>query len=895
MSILTTKLHIPPLRSKHILRPRLIERLNDSAHRKLILISAPAGFGKTTLVVEWLNSDFGLSIADFRLKGTSAAAINPTSKIENPKSAWLSLDENDSNPARFLSYFIAALGRIQPDIGESELRVLQTPQPPPLVPVLTSLLNQIDEDTGPFTLILDDYHMLNSPAIDGALAFVLENMPPQMHVVILTREDPHLPLHRLRAEDQLTELRASDLRFTHDETAAFLKQAMGLHLSADDVAALEARTEGWVVGLQLAALSMQGVADTTSFIQTFAGSHRFILDYLLEEVLHRQPEHVQHFLLHTSILERLCGPLCDLLLEAPAGSGQKTLESLEQANLFIIPLDNERRWYRYHHLFADLLRQRLQQTMSASSINGLHSRASHWFEDNGFELEAFQHAAAGNDVDRAERLIDGKGIPLHLRGAAMTILNWLASLPEATLNAKPVLWWRHAALLLINGQTTGVEEKLNAAEKALQGVAMDGDTRNLIGRIASARATLALTRYQADAMLEQSRRALDYLDASYPSTRANALWVMGYAHFMRKDFAASRQAFTDAITLGQSAGATFSTLLATTGLANVQEAENQLHLAAQTHRQVLQWAGDQPLQIVYDAHLGLARVHYQWNELDLAEKHGQQSWQLAKQYDAVIDRFIVCEVFLAQLALARGDVDGAAAMLAETHQTARQKNFVLRMPEVAAAQVQVLIRQGRHADALQLAQAHALPLGEALAHLAQGDAATALALLDGLHQQATAQGQADERLNLTLWQAIALHVLGEQERALTRLADALAEAEPEGFVRIFLDKGQPMAHLLAEAAARRLKPDYVGKLLAAFDAEPRQAEGQSLQPLVEPLSPRELEVLRLIAAGLSNSDISARLFLALDTVKGHNRRIFEKLGVQRRTEAVARARALGLL
>jgi LuxR family maltose regulon positive regulatory protein len=330
-------------------------------------------------------------------------------------------------------------------------------------------------------------------------------------------------------------------------------------------------------------------------------------------------------------------------------------------------------------------------------------------------------------------------------------------------------------------------------------------------------------------------------------------------------------------------------------LANVQEVENQLHLAAQTHRQVLQWAGDQPLQIVYDAHLGLARVHYQWNELDLAEKHGQQSLRLAKQYDAVIDRFIVCEVFLAQLALARGDVAGAAAMLAETYQTARQKNFVLRIPEVAAAQVPVLLRQGHPAEALQLAQAHALPLGEALVHLDQGDAAAALALLDGLHQKATAQGQADERLNLTLWQAIALRMLGEQERALAHLAGALAEAEPEGFIRIFLDKGQPMAQLLAEAAARGLKLDYAGKLLAAFDAEPRQAEGQSPHPLVEPLSPRELEVLRLIAAGLSNSDISAQLFLALDTVKGHNRRIFEKLGVQRRTEAVARARKLGLL
>lgn len=870
MSILTTKLHVPPLRSKHVLRPRLIKRLNESAHRKLILISAPAGFGKTTLVSEWL-----------------AGSGRPA--------AWLSLDENDNDPARFLSYLIAALQRIQPDIGQAVSRMLQIPQPPPVEATLTALLNDIAGITTPFTLVLDDYHVITAQAIDQALTFWLENAPPQMGMIIATREDPGLPLHRLRARDQLTELRAADLRFTPDEAASFLTQAMGLRLSAEDVATLEARTEGWIAGLQLAALSMQGVADPTQFIQTFSGSHRFVLDYLLEEVLHKQPDDVQYFLLHTSILDRLCGPLCDALLGAPIGSGQKMLESLEQANLFTVSLDAERRWYRYHHLFADLLRQRLTQLEPVTAINALHGRVSQWYEDNGFELEAFRHAAAGNDVDRAERLIDGKGIPLHLRGAAMTILNWLSSLPEAVMNAKPVLWWRHAALLLVNGQTTGVEEKLDAAEKALEGVERDAATRNLIGRIAAARATLALTRYQADTMLEQARRALDYLSADYLSTRANAHWTMGYAHFLCKDYAASRQAFSDGIALGQAGNAIFSTLLATTGLGNVQEVDNQLHQAAETYRQVLRWAGDQPLQIVYDAHLGLARLNYEWNDLDAAQKHGEQSLQLARQYDRVIDRFIVCEVFLARLTLARGRVDEAAAMLAQTYQTARQKNFVLRIPEVVAAQVPVLLRLGRHDEALHLAQSHALPLGEAQARLALGDGTAALALLDGLYAQAEAGGWADEWLNLMAWQTIALHALGERDHAVRRLSEALALAEPEGFIRLFVDKGQPMAQLLAEAAARGTRPDYVAKLLAAFDVEPRAGDAQSTQPLVEPLSQREMEVLRLIAQGLSNQEIAEWLFLALDTVKGHNRRIFDKLGVSRRTEAVARARTLGLL
>lgn len=876
MSILTTKLHIPPLRSKHVLRSRLIERLNASAQRKLILVSAPAGFGKTTLVSEWIA------------QGKRAAT-------------WLSLDENDNDPARFLSYLIAALQRVQPGIGQSVLPVLQVPQPPPMEAVLTTLLNDVATIADPFMLILDDYHVITAQPIDHALTFLLENAPPQMGIVIVTREDPSLALHKLRARDQLTELRATDLRFTHAEAARFLTQAMGLHLSAEDIATLEARTEGWIAGLQLAALSMQGVTDKSQFIQTFAGSHRFILDYLIEEVLHKQSASAQHFLVHTSILNRLCGPLCDALLDAPAGAGQKMLESLEQANLFIIPLDSERRWYRYHHLFADLLRQRLPLTIAASSqdadsrINELHIRASQWHEDNSLELDAFHHAAAANDIERAERLMDGRGIPLHLRGAAMAILKWLASLPEATLNAKPSLRWRHAALLLINGQTTGVEEKLNAAEKALEGAELDDSTRSLIGRIAAARATLALTRYQVDAMLAQSRRALEFLGDEDPSRRANAHWVMGYAHFLGKDYAASRQAFTDAISLSQASGAVFSAILATTGLGNVQEAENQLHQAAETYRRVLQLTGDQPLQIIYDAHLGLARLHYEWNELDAAQQHGEQSLQLARQYDRVIDRFIVCEVFLAKVKLARGDVDGAASMLAQTHHTARQKNFVHRFAEVAAAQVAVLLRQGRHAEALQLAQAHALPLCEAQVYLAQGDPSAALALLDGMRQQAAAGGWAGEWLNITALQAVALHMQGERDAALDLLREALTPAEPEGLIRLFVDKGQPMAQLLAEAAMQGIMPAYVDKLLVALDTELQPSASELAQPLVEPLSQRELEVLRLIAQGLSNNEISARLHLALDTVKGHNRRIFEKLGVQRRTEAVARARKLGLL
>src|SRR5437588_6988780 len=447
--ILATKLYIPRLRPNVVSRPRLIERLNEGLHRNLILISAPAGFGKTTLVSAWVAS------CDRQV-------------------AWLSLDEGDSDPARFLTYLVAALRTIAATIGEGVLGVLQSPQPPPTESILTALLNEITTIPDHFVLILDDYHVIDAKAIDQALTFLVEHLPPQMHLVIATREDPQLPLARLRARDQLTELRATDLRFTPSEAAEFLNQGMGLNLSAEDVTALEARTEGWIVGLQLAAISLQGQQDVTGFITSFTGSHHFVLDYLVEEVLQQQSESLQTFLLRTSILDRLCGSLCDAVLLTPSGSGQATLEYLEHANLFLVPLDNERRWYRYHHLFADLLRQRLHQRSASSpgdevgDVTELHRRASVSYDDHGLEIDAFHHAANANDVARAERLIEGEGMPLQFRGAGAPVLNWLESLPKTALDTRPSLWVTYASTLLFGGQLTVVEPQLQPAEAALQ-------------------------------------------------------------------------------------------------------------------------------------------------------------------------------------------------------------------------------------------------------------------------------------------------------------------------------------------------------------------------------------------------------------------------------------------
>ncbi|MFZ3130594.1 MAG: hypothetical protein WA125_05685, partial [Desulfosporosinus sp.] len=529
-------------------------------HRILTLISAPAGFGKTTLVSEWI-----------------AGCKRPV--------AWFSMDVGDSDPIRFLTYFVSALQTISANIGGGVLGVLQSIQSPPTESILTMLLNEITTIPGDFTLVLDDYYALDAKPVDDVLTFLLDHLPPQMHLVIATREDPHIPLARLRVRGQLTELRASDLSFTPTETDRFLNQVMGLDLSPEDIAVLDTRTEGWIAGLQLAAISMQGrqAQDFAGFIKSFNGSHYFVMDYLTEEVLQRQPESVQTFLLRTSILDRLCGPLCDAVSPDPSAGGQETLEYLQQANLFIVPLDNERCWYRYHHLFADLLRQRLSRSAAVPAkdqgkgVAEYHTRASQWYEDNGLELEAFKHAIAANDLDRTARLVEGKGMPLHFRGELSPVLNWLQSLPTTVLNARPALWVMYASALSMTGQTTAAEQKLLAAEAALQDVESDDRIRNLIGHIAAIRALLAAAQNQVEDIITQSHRALEYLHPNNLAVRTATIWKLGIAYQLRGDRAAAGRAYTEAIAVSQASGNTMINIVATTGLGNIQETENQLY------------------------------------------------------------------------------------------------------------------------------------------------------------------------------------------------------------------------------------------------------------------------------------------------------------------------------
>jgi LuxR family maltose regulon positive regulatory protein len=878
---LATKLYVPPRRPKVVLRPGLVEQLNRGLQRSpgVTLVSAPAGFGKTTLVSEW-----------------AAGCARPV--------AWLSLDQGDNDPTRFLVYFVAALQTIAPNIGKRVIGLLQSPQPPPSESILTILLNEISNIPDNFVLVLDDYHVIDSKAIDGALSFLIEHLPPQMHMAIATREDPGLPLARLRARGQLTELRVTDLRFSPSETAEFLNQVMDLNISTRDVAALEMRTEGWIAGLQLAAISMRGQKDVSGFIKSFTGSHHFVMDYLVEEVLTQQSEDIQDFLLYTSILDRLCGPLCDALLGLASGSGQSTLEFLEQVNLFIIPLDNERRWYRYHHLFADLLKQRLSQSIvsSARQINipELHIRASAWYEDNDLEVQAFEHAAAAQDFERAERLIEGKGMPLHFRGAVAPVLNWLETLPTRVLDAWPSLWTAFASTLLVTGQTSRVEGKLQAAEAALKVASMDDKNRDLTGRIAAIRATSAASQNQVETIIAQSQRALEYLHPANFAFRTSTAWKLGFAYHLQGDRVAARQAYTEVVSNSRASGNMVFALIARIGLGTLQEGDNQLHLAAQTYQEILQSFGEHPLPFASEVYFGLARLCYEWNDLDDAHEHVQKSLQMARQIENN-DRFIAYEVFLARLQLARGDAQGASATLAKTSQFVRQHGLMHKMQDVATAQVLILLHRGNHETATNLIESHELPLSRARVQLALGNAAAALALLDKLRLQMEEKGWEDELLKVKIVQVLALTMHGNKDKGMQLLSEILALTEPQGFIRLFIDEGPQMMQLLSEAAARGIMPDYTGRLLKAFEADKEKnlekstghdAPGESL---IEPLSERELEVLKLIAQGLSNQEISERLFLALSTVKGHNLRIFGKLQVQRRTEAVARARELGLV
>jgi LuxR family maltose regulon positive regulatory protein len=744
--------------------------------------------------------------------------------------------------------------------------------------------------------VLDDYHMLDSAEVDTALDFLIEHQPPQMHLIIMTREDPPLPLARLRARRQLVEIRAADLRFTPEEASAFLNHAMGLSLSSDVIDALERRTEGWIAGLQLAALSMQGHQDIRQFIEAFTGSHHFVLDYLVEEVLSRQSPEILDFLLQTSILDRMCGPLCDAILDEAGTASQSTLQQIHQANLFLIPLDNERGWYRYHHLFGDLLRKRLLQAENHDAKR-LNLNASRWFEDNGYALEAFQHAAAAEDINRVLQLVDAGHTPLYLRGYAVPVLRWLQSLSSETKDARPILWVMTAWVLWITHQSIKVEPILQQAEAALAQLTPDDETDLVLGRVAAMRAMLAANTYQTDVMIAQSERALALLPDTQQYVRLEVKRTLASAHHIIGNRDEAVQAYLDTIALCEATDNGFTNILATTGLGIVYELETQLQMAEQAYERVLTLVGE-PLQpIACEASLGLARLAYQRNDLDAAVHYGEQAILLAEQIEG-IDTALAGEILLAQLRYAAGDTAAAMRALDAAWHTAHKNQFTTQIPKIAALRIKLCLQQGDIETAAALLAEHENPLSRARLELADGNTETALETLRDYHQEMAAKSWSDELLQVYVLQALASRRYGDNRAAMQAIQEAMTLAAPGGYIRVFVDEGQPMRQLLLEAAQAGIMPIYVNQLLEAFEApdnRSRQVQPASEQSLIEPLSERELEVLHLVAEGLSNREISERLYISINTVKGHNRVIFEKLGVSRRTEAVARARELGIL
>lgn len=890
MPILATKLYIPQTRAKLVTRYRLNERLNEGLHYKLTLVSAPAGFGKTTLVSGWVSDS-------------------------KHNAAWLSLDKEDNDPQRFLVYLIEALQVIEPNIGAEILGAIRSSQAPPGKSILTALLNEIatiDEDT---TIVLDDYHAIDSKQVDEMIMFFLEHLPPKIHFIITTREDPQLSLARLRASGQLSELRAADLRFNTAEATEFLNQTMELNLSVEDVVTLENRTEGWIAGLQLAALSMKGNTDNKSFIESFSGSNRFVLDYLVEEVLQRQPESIQKFLLQTSILDRVCAPLSDTVLGEPPGTSQKALRFLEQANLFIIPLDDERHWYRYHHLFAELLRQRLIQTANFSQENGnilnvaeLYSRASHWYETQGLEVEAFKYAVAANDIERAERLVEGKGMPLYFRGAMTPVLQWLDSLPETVLDTKPSLQVMYASALLLTGKPSAIEEKVSAAERALREFEEDEKTRDLKGQIAALRALAAASRNEVQSIIDLSRLALDYLHPDNQSVRTITMLGLGMAYELQNDREAAKKVYHEAIASAETTGNYMVKIAASNSLGEIYESENQLVTANELYESGINNTEETAKWTTSVSHLGIARINFEWNDLDNAERHCQLYKELSKLMEVECEANVAGEVLAVRLKLARRDIEGAVGALEKAEQFVRNHNIFNQMGEVAAAKVEVLLMQGEVEAAYGLAETHDSPLSKARVFIAQDKLDDALAILKHYHAAMKEKDCKSEQLKAMVLQAVALYAADKNDKAVQMLADALIMAEPGGFIRIFLNAGPTMAELLEEMSSLKIMPDYVARLIAAFKADEQSIKERRIESypidhepadskmsLVEPLSQRELEVLHLIAQGLSNHEICKRLFLSLSTVKGHNLRIFSKLQVQRRTEAVARARELGVI
>jgi LuxR family maltose regulon positive regulatory protein len=901
--LLSTKFYVPTQSPNLVARLRLIDRLDDGLRRgrRLTLVSAPAGFGKTTLVGAWVQTQRVAS--QFQV-------------------AWLSLDEGDNDPARFLVYLAAALQTV--GIQVDDLDPADTLTPAAVEAFLTVLVNKVNAMPDSLILVLDDYHLISAQMVHDALSFLIDYLPDNWHLVIATRADPPLPVARLRGCGQLTELRLSDLRFVPDEASEFLARAMGLALSASDVTALTARTEGWIAGLQMAALSLQGKDDVSQFVTAFTGSNRYILDYLLEEVLRRESDKVQTFLLQTSILDRLCAPLCDVVIERD--DSQRVLEHLESSNLFILPLDSERRWYRYHRLFSDLLQQRLCQKY-ADRVADLHRRASAWFEQSGLMAEAIDHALE-SDLERAADLIAQDAESILKRGEVATFLRWVDALPEVFVRRRPSLCVFYAWMLLIQGRS------LRTIESLLEGVDKEGAL--VVGRVTALRSLMAAFRGQISLAIKLARRALEQLPEKEQFVRTLALWILRVSQMASGKGVGRSRAFDDVIRMSQRSGNVMLSVMMICNQAEVLMREGQLHEAAVTFQKALDMVTDahgRRLPIAGQALVGLGDLAREWNDLDMAEAYLSESIALTEQWTEVgpLDAYAA----LSRVKWAQGDADGVWEALEKARELAAKFDLTdLDDNTVAMFQARMWVAQGKFEAAKDWAEERDLyryidaPLEEeiddsydlrmrkyellVLARLLMGEGrhADALKLLDSLLPVAQLRGRPSMSIEIHVLQGLAFYALDDLDRATKALKQALSLAEPEGYVRIFVDEaasveGRPeiesaIAELLRETAAQGIAVSYVTKLLAALSGSEKSVSDFSRgevdqSALLEPLSERELDVLRLLNTHLSSTEIAERLYISANTVRFHVKNIYAKLGVHSRSDAVQRAKELGLV
>lgn len=910
LSILHTKLYMPRAIPNPVARERLVERLEEGSACKLTLVSAPPGFGKTTLVSEWLRES-------------------------DRNSAWVSLDDGDNDPVRFLSYLTAALRGIDSRIGETALTLLGSRQPPPAETILTCLINDVLVVSSDMVVVLDDYHIITAQPIHDAMVYLLDHLPETMHLVLTSRVDPPLPLARLRGRRQLAEIRSHDLRFTATEAADFLNELVGLNLSPTDVAALEARTEGWIAGLQLAALSMQNRSDVSRFIQAFTGSHRHIVDYLAEEVLLRQTQQIQQFLMETSILDRLYGPLCNAVTSN--SDSAMLLSRLEEANLFIIPLDEERSWYRYHHLFADFLRNHLDTLRPGHAVE-LHRRAGVWYESAGMLTEAIRHAVAGNDLERAVKLVQENSVEKLLYSEITTLRSWLILLPQETIRTNPGLSLVAGWVKLFSGQIDAVGDHLRNAEEGIANCPME-DRQIMDGHLTALRAYLARSRGELDRSIQLSRQSIALLPAEETLIKGSTTLNMGFCYLSLGEIEYAGHTFADAIELNHSSGNIFAALAAVRSLARLHVLCGKLHTAMQFYQRELHRIAEYnirtgrqliPAGLIY---LGIAELLYEWNRLDEVDEQMSRANvlnELSGDIMVLRDSYIAT----ARIHHARGEHDMAFATLSKGESLIRRFNAPdwIRSPLLTyRVRLQLAIGdmegpnrwmseqwpngpepndEGNRRDQwLDLDEVQRRTYARVL--IAQGRHQEALELLDRLILAVETAGRNGSLIMLLNLRAIALDSSGEPEKATRSLMQALTLGQPEGYVRTFLDDEKPLARLL-EKLARTIDsgtmkaPSHIRGYLHQLLSESRNDTATGSMPtetsaienakdVLDHLSDRELEVLRLVATGLSNKDIAEQLFVAPGTIKRHIHNIYEKLGATSRTHAVAHARKRGLL